>query len=58
MFHHVLTDQECEAVAGVAGRMMKISGIGQDKLVSDLRQSQSYWIEDQTNKVVDKITER
>ena len=58
VFHHVLTEQECEVVAGVAGKMMKNSGIGQDKLVSDLRLSQSYWIEDRTNRVVDKITQR
>ena len=37
---------------------MKQSGIGVDKQVSDLRLSQSHWIEDRTNKLVDKLSER
>jgi len=58
LFHHVMDDVECDQVASLAGDKMKQSGIGVDKQVSDLRLSQSHWIEDRTNKLVDKLSER
>ena len=58
VFHHVLTDEESEGVAGLAGKMMKQSAIGQEKQLSDLRHSESYWIEDKKHEIVDKLSLR
>ena len=58
VFHHVISPSECDQVAGIASKLLRQSAIGQEKQLSDLRLSQSYWIEDSKHEVVDKLSLR
>ena len=58
VFHHVISPSECDQVAEIASKLLRQSAIGQEKQLSDLRLSQSYWIEDRKHEVVDKLSLR
>ena len=58
VLHHVLSDRETEGVARLAGHLMRQSGIGQEKTLSTLRQSESCWVEDGVSPLVDRLSLR
>ena len=58
VLHHLLSAREADQVAALATRGMKQSGIGRDKQLSSLRQSQSHWVEDGKHPLVDSLSAR
>ena len=58
VFHHLLSAKETSSLAALATVSMKRSGIGREKTLSELRRSESAWIEDGVSGLVDRLSAR
>ena len=58
VFHRLLSAQESAGLASLASSSMKQSGIGREKALSELRRSESAWIEDGASELVDGLSRR
>ena len=58
VFHRLLSDLEAADLAALATTRMKRSGIGREKTLSELRRSESAWIEDGASALVDRLSAR